>query len=339
MDLNTIGLVKKDYEGSKSTLCMGCGHDSVTQHIINACFQSGVDPRRVAKLSGIGCSSKTPAYFLGQSHGFNTLHGRMAPIATGAKLANRNLVMLGVSGDGDSASIGLGGVIHLLRRNLPMVYIVENNGVYGLTKGQFSATADTGSHSKAGEANPFMHVDLCALAIEVGCGFVARSFSGDGKQLVALIQAALSFPGTAFIDVISPCIAFANHEGSTRSHEYVRSHHRQLQELGVIHGQKPVTADYAEGESHRVELEGGTMVVLRKLKDHDHDVKDRLGALREIHSSRARAEILTGLFILDPSAPDLFSALNMTGQPLVSMTEKELRPPPEALEQAFAEFR
>jgi 2-oxoglutarate/2-oxoacid ferredoxin oxidoreductase subunit beta len=339
MELNSLGLPKKEYEGAKSTLCTGCGHDSVTQHIISACYQSGVDSYQVAKLSGIGCSSKTPAYFLKHAHGFNTIHGRMAAVATGAKLANRNLVVLGVSGDGDTASIGLGSFSHLIRRNLPMVYIVENNGVYGLTKGQFSATADFGSTIKGGESSPFLGIDICGLAIELGCAFVARSFSGDGKQLEPLIAAALRHPGTAVIDVISPCVAFANHEGSTRSYDRVRKHKVALQELGFFAAEKAIEVEQEEGKTTSVRLPDGSLLHLRRVSDHQHELTDAVGALRLLHESRHRGEILTGLLYHDAKSKGLDEILGMTVTPLRDLTENELRPSSEQLEQALSEFR
>lgn len=338
-ELNRIGFDKKSYEGSKSTLCTGCGHDNVTQHIISALYQSSVNPYAVAKMSGIGCSSKTPAYFLGKSHGFNSLHGRMAPVATGARIANRKLVVLGVSGDGDTASIGLGGFAHLVRRNLPMVYIVENNGVYGLTKGQFSATADVGSTQKGGEHNAFSAIDICSLAIDLGCGFVARSFSGDGKQLVPLIDAALRHPGTSVIDVVSPCITFANHDGSTKSYDSVKEHKVLLQELGFIQPEQPINVDYAEGTSQLVKLPDGSTLVLKKIDGKNHDLQDRAESLKLLFQSRSRGEILTGLFVLDQKGLTLESSLNLTDKPLRDLSRDELVPSDVELNAALDEFR
>lgn len=337
-ELNRLGFSKAVYDGAKSTLCTGCGHDNVTQHIISACYQSSVDPYLVAKMSGIGCSSKTPAYFLSKSHGFNGVHGRMAPLATGARLANRELIMLGVSGDGDTASIGLGSFAHLLRRNLPMVYIVENNGVYGLTKGQFSATADFGSTQKSGETNAFASIDLCTMAIDLGCSFVARSFSGDAKQLVPLLSAALRHPGTALIDIISPCITFANHDGSTKSYDAVRAHNVHLQELGFIQPQQQINVDYAEGTTQEIKLHDGSVLLLKKVDGRTHDVKNSTEALRMLHESRLKGEILTGLFFLDESCIPLESTLKLTETPLYQLGEKELRPSAEQLKRALAEF-
>lgn len=290
---------KDVYQGSKSTLCMGCGHDSITSHIISAYHQLGIDPRSVAKISGIGCSSKTPAYFMKTAHGFNTIHGRLAPIATGAYLADHQMKLIGISGDGDTASIGIGGFMHMIRRNLPIVYIVENNGVYGLTKGQFSATADENSISKGGEANMWSTIDICELALTLGCGFVARSFSGDAKQLVPLIMAAVRHPGTSVIDIISPCVTFANHEGSTRSYDHVRSTNKQLQALGFISPQQEITVDFAEGERQEVELFDGSKLMLKKLHRHDHDFSNRFSAIELIEAARKDHELVTGLFYMD----------------------------------------
>lgn len=337
IEVNRAGFTKADYAGAKSTLCMGCGHDTITSHIITAFYQSGVDPYAVTKLSGIGCSSKTPAYFLSKSHGFNSIHGRMAPLATGAHLANSRQRLIGVSGDGDTASIGLGSFAHMLRRNVPMIYLVENNGVYGLTKGQFSATADRGSKSKTGTVNPYDSIDLCALALEMGCTFVARSFSGDGKQLVPLLDMALRHKGTAFIDVISPCIAYANHEGSTRSFDAVRAHNVSIQELGFVQPMAEIKIDYPEGEAKTVELHDGSKVILRKLKGEHHDVSSRMAALIALNEARARHEFLTGLFYWDQNSVPLNEALKLTSTPLRDIGE-DCRPSVEALDEILAQF-
>src|SRR3989449_2864652 len=275
---NALGYTHRDYEGSVSTLCAGCGHDSISGAIIEACFELDIEPHRVAKLSGIGCSSKTPTYFLGSSHGFNSVHGRMPSVLTGANLANRDLIYLGVSGDGDSASIGLGQFAHALRRGVNMVYIVENNGVYGLPKGQFSATADRGSKSKRGVTNTDNSIDLVALALLLGATFVARSFSGDKEQMVPLIKAAIEHEGAAFIDVISPCVAFNNHEGSTKSFDYVRAHNAALNTLDFITGRAPITADYQPGALEIIEMHDGSSMRLRKIAA-DYDAHHRLGAM------------------------------------------------------------
>lgn len=334
---NKVGLTKTDYVGSKSTLCVGCGHDSITSHIITAFYQSSVDPLNVAKLSGIGCSSKTPAYFMNRAHGFNSLHGRMAPIATGVHLANHKLSLIGVSGDGDTASIGLGSFSHMLRRNVSVIYICENNGVYGLTKGQFSATAEEGSKAKSGGVNPFHNIDLCALAIEMGCEFVARSFSGDAKQLVPLIDLAIRHRGSAFIDVISPCVTFANHEGSSRSFEAVRSHNVHLQELGFVQPQEEIKVDYAEGATQVVKLPDGSQLTLKKLISADHDVSRRDLAMARLHESKERGEFLTGLFYWKKESRPLSDQLQLVDQPLAQLGE-ETRPPRAALDEILSRF-
>jgi 2-oxoglutarate ferredoxin oxidoreductase subunit beta len=336
---NAAGLEKKDYTGSPSTLCTGCGHDSISQHVITACYQSGIHPWDLAKMSGIGCSSKIPAYFISRSFSFNSMHGRMAPITTGAHVANQNLIMLGISGDGDSASIGLGGFAHLIRRNAQVAYIVANNGVYGLTKGQFSATADKGSQQKTGAFNPFSSIDICTLALELGCTFVARSFSGDAKQLVPLLQAALRHKGTAVIDVISPCITFNNHDGSTRSYTYVKEHDRVLQELGFIQPQAELQVDYSEGATEVVELPDGSKLRLKKIDPRLHNLHDRYEAMKTLAESREKGEIVTGLFYIDEKATSLKETLSLTEKPLSRLTERELRPSPEALSEIMAEFR
>jgi 2-oxoglutarate ferredoxin oxidoreductase subunit beta len=333
-----MGLAKTDYVGSKSTLCTGCGHDSITGHIITAFYQSSVDPFSVTKLSGIGCSSKTPAYFLGKSHGFNTIHGRMAPVATGVHLANRKQLLIGVSGDGDTASIGLGSFAHMLRRNVPMIYIVENNGVYGLTKGQFSATADKGSKQKSGAVNPYTSIDLCALALEMGCTFVARSFSGDAKQLVPLLNLAIRHKGTAMIDVISPCITFANHEGSTKSFDAVKAHNVQLQELGFIQPQAEIKVDYAEGTTQVVEMHDGSKLTLKKLLSSEHDISNADQAFARLRESRGKGEFLTGLFYWDQKSVPLADAAGIVEQPLATLGEVETRPNERALDEILSRF-
>ena len=302
--LNIIGLARDVYKGSPTTLCAGCGHNSITNHLIKALYEYGVPPHRLAKMSGIGCSSKTPAYFVDRAHGFNGLHGRMPSAATGAKLANRELMVLGISGDGDTASIGLGQYCHTIRRNIDLTYIVENNGVYGLTKGQFSATADVGSTLKHGGTNAYTTIDLCELAIELGATFVARSFSGDGKQLVPLLQAAFAHRGTAILDVISPCVTFNDHDGSTKSYAYVKEHDVLLNAPDFIHAGEEVVVDYEPGTVQNVALDDGSHLILRKL-DRDYDATDRMGALRTIHDSRAKGELVTGLLFVSGDEPDL----------------------------------
>jgi len=336
---NSLGLSRQDYVGAKSTLCSGCGHDSITNNLISALYQSSVNPYKVAKMSGIGCSSKTTAYFLSKSHGFNSIHGRMAPVATGAKAANSELVMMGVSGDGDTASIGLGGFCHLIRRNVPMVYIVENNGVYGLTKGQFSATADLGSHQKGGaNINEFQSIDLCALAIELGCTFVARSFSGDAKQLVPLLRSALQHKGTAFIDVISPCITFANHEGSTKSYDAVKDLNVPLHELGFVVPQPEIKVDYAEGETKTITLPDGSLLTLKKLDSRHYDVHDAKKALEVLYESRQVNQFLTGLLHYDSKGKTFTEMLKTPAKPLALLKEAEVKPTPQALKECMKEF-
>lgn len=335
---NSVGLTKKDYSGSPSTLCVGCGHDLISNHVITACHQSGIHPFQLAKMSGIGCSSKIPAYFISKSFSFNSMHGRMAPITTGAKVSNASLTMLGISGDGDTASIGLGGFAHLIRRNLPVCYIVANNGVYGLTKGQFSATADKGAKLKAGAVNPFETIDICTLALELGCTFVARSFSGDAKQLVPLIQAALKHNGTAVIDVYSPCITFNNHDGSTKSYNYVKSHDTVLQELGYYAPQEEIVVDYNEGSKELIELPDGSKILLNKIDSRLHNVHDRLEAAKVLTEARHKGEVLTGLFYINEEDSSLIENLNLTEKPLAHLNEQELRPTKTQFDQVMSRF-
>lgn len=337
--INAMGLTARQYEGSPSTLCVGCGHDSISKHIISACFQSDLPPWQVVKTSGIGCSSKLPAYFMSSSFAFNSMHGRMAPVATGAMIAQRNLKYLGVSGDGDTGNIGLGGFLHAIRRNVRMVYLIANNGVFGLTKGQFSASADCGSLSKSGQRAVLPALDFCALAIEAGCGFVARSFSGDGKQLVPLLQAALQHPGTAVIDIISPCITFNNHDGSTKSYSHIKEHDQALQELGFFSPHQEITIDYEEGQSQKIDLPDGSHLVLKKLVSAGHDVKSSEQALKVLHQARNQGEVLTGLYYVDPSRTDLAGSLQLTKTPLNALKEKDLRPSTDQILQAQKSFR
>jgi 2-oxoglutarate/2-oxoacid ferredoxin oxidoreductase subunit beta len=335
---NDLGYTHRDYEGKISTLCAGCGHDSITGAIIEACFKLSIEPHRVAKISGIGCSSKTPDYFLGNSHGFNSVHGRMPSVLTGANLANRDLIYLGVSGDGDSASIGFGQFAHSIRRGVNMTYIVENNGVYGLTKGQFSATADRGSKSKRGVTNTDSAIDLVGIALQLGASFVARSFSGDKTQLVPIIEAAIKHSGSAFIDVISPCVAFNNHTGSTKSFDYVREHNEAVNRLDVISGRAPITVDYAPGTVQVVEQHDGTKLALRKV-DADYDVHDRLAAMAFLQKHAAKGQVVTGLLYVDAEAEDLHNHLNTVAAPLNTLSEKELCPGSAALEKINASLR
>ncbi len=335
---NALGFTRRDYEGSVSTLCAGCGHDSISAAIIQACFEIDLPPHRLAKLSGIGCSSKTPTYFLGQSHGFNSVHGRMPSVLTGANLANRDLVYMGISGDGDSASIGLGQFAHCIRRGVNMVYIVENNGVYGLTKGQFSATADKGSKSKKGAGNPDSPMDLVSLALIAGASFVGRSFSGDKKQLVELIKAAIAHKGAAFLDVISPCVAFNNHPGSTKSFDYVREHNEAVNALEFIEGRKEITVDHDPGTTINVTQHDGSVLRLRKLAE-DHDPTDRASVMNFIQRHNAKGEIVTGLLYVEPDSADLHDRLGVTSRPLNSLSDADLCPGSEALEKINAGLR
>jgi 2-oxoglutarate ferredoxin oxidoreductase subunit beta len=335
---NALGYTRRDYEGSISTLCAGCGHDSISAAIIEACFELAIEPHRVAKLSGIGCSSKTPTYFLGNSHGFNSVHGRMPSVLTGANLANRDLIYLGVSGDGDSASIGFGQFAHAIRRAVRMVYIVENNGVYGLTKGQFSATADRGSKSKRGSVNTDSPIDLVSVALHLGATFVARSFSGDKEQLVPLVKAAIEHEGSAFIDVLSPCVAFNNHPGSTKSYDYVRAHNEAVNRLDFISPRSPIAVSYAPGSVELVEQHDGSIVALRKLND-EYDIHDRLAAMNFLEVNAAKGEIVTGLLYLNPAPEDLHDHAHTVEVPLNSLTEKELCPGSDALAKINASLR
>jgi 2-oxoglutarate ferredoxin oxidoreductase subunit beta len=336
---NRIGLTRQDYKGAKSTLCPGCGHDAITGGIIEAAFDIGLELHRVVKLSGIGCSSKTPAYFLGRSHGFNAVHGRMPSIATGVRAANRTLVSIGVSGDGDTASIGIGQFVHLIRRNVPVVYVVENNGVYGLTKGQFSATADVGSKQKGGRPNEIPPIDLCSLAIELGCGFVARSFSGDQKQLRPLLKAAFSHRGTAVLDVVSPCVTFNNHEGSTKSYGAVKEHDEPLHEIGFVPHFEPQTLyDIGPGEVRDIPMHDGSHVTLKKL-DEDYDPRNRLEAVRTLREAADGGRIVTGLLYFDPDAKPFEDEMEMVDEPLATLPLERVRPPKSVLDEVMAGIR
>ena len=335
---NKVGYTRRDYEGKVSTLCAGCGHDSISAAIIQACWEMDIQPHRVAKLSGIGCSSKTPDYFLGASHGFNTVHGRMPSVLTGAAMANRDLLYLGVSGDGDSASIGIGQFAHAMRRGIRMVYIVENNGVYGLTKGQFSATADRGSKSKKGLVNPDNPVDLIGLALQLGATYVARGFSGDKAQLVPLIKGAIAHGGAAFIDIISPCVTFNNHAGSTRSYDYVREHNEAVSRIDFIDLAAEVTGVAAPGEVIEVPNADGSMMRLRRLHE-GYDATDRAAAIGLVQRMAAEGEIATGLLYVDPQASDLHHALNTVDKPLNTLAADVLCPGAEVLAKINASMR
>ncbi len=323
-NVNILGLTRDVYKGAVSTLCAGCGHNSITNNLIKALYDYGVDPYKLAKMSGIGCSSKTPAYFVDRAHGFNGVHGRMPSIATGAKLANRELMVLGVSGDGDTASIGLGQYCHMIRRNVDCTYIIEDNGCYGLTKGQFSATADRGSVLKKGQVNEFETIDVCGLAVELGATFVARSFSGDGKQLIPLLQAAFAHRGTAVLDVISPCVTFNDHEGSTKSYSYIKEHHVPVHSPDFIMPRAEVLADYEPGTVHEVTFEDGYRVLLRKL-ERDYDPTNRIGALQVMHEARERGELVTGLLYINTAARDLNARERLPRKPLAQHNESDLR--------------
>jgi 2-oxoglutarate ferredoxin oxidoreductase subunit beta len=336
--VNKLGFTHRDYEGTVSTLCAGCGHDSISAAIIQACFELAIEPHRVAKLSGIGCSSKTPTYFLGQSHGFNSVHGRMPSVLTGANLANKELIYLGVSGDGDSASIGLGQFVHCVRRGVNMVYITENNGVYGLTKGQFSATADKGSKSKGGASNMDTPLDLVSMALMVGASFVGRSFSGDKEQMVPLIMAAMRHPGPCFIDIISPCVAFNNHAGSTKAYDFVRAHNEAVNNLDIMEPRDPITVEYAPGTTEEVALHDGSSLRLTKL-DANYDPHDRIMAMAYLQAKAARGELVTGLIYMDNQAGDMHANLNTVDAPLNGLGEKELCPGAKALDGFNASHR
>ena len=329
--VNKLLLSMDEYHGSPSTLCKGCGHDAITASIIAACYEANIDPKRVLKLSGIGCSAKTTNYFLNQAFGFNGIHGRMAAMATGTGMANHKLLPVGVSGDGDTASIGLGNFAHMVRRNLRITYIVENNGVYGLTKGQFSATADKGTRQKRGAVNPWDAIDLPELAIQMGATFVARSFSGDRKQLAPLIEAALNHHGTAVLDVLSPCVTFNNHEGSTKSLKNIRSNRDPINEVDFIPELGQVTADYKEGEDIRVQMHEAGIITLHKLKDHDP--RDRIAALDLLEKARSQQKFLTGLLFIDEDAPNFAELEQLPAKPLALMQEPELRPSREDLDE------
>jgi 2-oxoglutarate ferredoxin oxidoreductase subunit beta len=332
---NAIGLAKADYKGGESTLCAGCGHDSISSQIITACYEVGVSPAQVIKLSGIGCSSKSPAYFLGRSHGFNTLHGRMPSIATGAVVVNRDLLALGVSGDGDTGSIGLGQFKHMLRRNVPIVYIIENNGVYGLTKGQFSATADIGQQLKYAGLNELPPIDLCLEALVTDCGFVARSFAGDPKQVVALLKAALVYQGTAVLDIISPCVTFNNHDASTKSYAWGRANNERLHDVTYVPPEEEILVDYEPGETTVVTLHDGSHLKLRKL-DLDYDPTNRMQAISLLEKARTEQLFYTGMLYLDESRPTLREVLALPETPLVHLPPERLRPSRESLEKVMA---
>jgi 2-oxoglutarate ferredoxin oxidoreductase subunit beta len=336
--VNRLGLEMAPYRGGKTTLCAGCGHNAISERIVEAFWEMGVDGSRVIKLSGIGCSSKSPAYFLGNSHGFNAVHGRMPSVATGAVLANKTLLAIGVSGDGDTGAIGIGQFVHLMRRNVPLIYIIEDNGCYGLTKGQFSPTADVGSTLKNGIVNDLPPLDTCVMAIELGATFVARSFSGDKKQLSAILKAAIGHRGTAMIDVLSPCVTFNDHEGSTKSYSYVKEHDDVLGEISFVPYFDDITVEYEPGTTKEVVLHDGSRLYLKKL-DEEYDPTDRLQALRVLHETARRGEYATGVLYVEPDRDDFTTLLNTVDEPLATLPLEKVRPPRAALDEIMESLR
>jgi 2-oxoglutarate/2-oxoacid ferredoxin oxidoreductase subunit beta len=335
---NRIGLQVLDYRGGKTTLCAGCGHNAISERIIDAMYEMGVQPERVAKLSGIGCSSKTPAYFMNRASSFNSVHGRMPSVATGALLANRSLLTIGVTGDGDTVSIGAGQFVHLLRRNLPIIYIIEDNGCYGLTKGQFSATADLGSTLKSGVVNDLPPVDTCALAVQLGATFVGRSFSGDKKQLHTMLKAAIAHRGTVMLDVISPCVTFNDHEGSTKSYKYMQAHDEPINEVSFVPVFEEIDVDYDPGTTVEVKMHDGSSLRLRKLEE-EYDPTDRVAASKRLMESHAKGEVLTGVFYIKSDAPSFIDMLNVIDEPLALLPESVVRPGRDVLEKCMEELR
>lgn len=327
-----------DYRGGKTTLCAGCGHNAISERIIDAMYEMGVQPERVMKLSGIGCSSKSPAYFMARAHSFNSVHGRMPSVATGAMLANHTMKSLGVSGDGDTASIGVGQFVHLMRRNLPLIYIIEDNGVYGLTKGQFSATADLGSKLKTGVINDLPPIDTCALAIQLGATFVGRSFSGDKKQLLAMLKAAIAHRGTVMLDVISPCVTFNDHEGSTKSYKYMQEHEEAITEVGFVPHFEDISVDYDPGTTHDVKMHDGSHLRLRKLRA-DYNPSNRIAAVKALMEAHERGEVLTGVFFIDTKKPSFTELLNLVDEPLGQLPVERVRPRKEVLDEIMAGLR
>jgi len=335
---NRIGLTVLDYRGSRTTLCAGCGHNAISERIIDAFYEMGTPPERVIKTSGIGCSSKSPAYFMGRSHSFNSVHGRMPSVTTGAVLANHRLVALGVSGDGDTASIGIGQFVHLMRRNLPIIYIIEDNGVYGLTKGQFSATADVGSKLKTGVINDLPPIDTCALAISLGATFVGRSFSGDKRQLHTMLKAALAHRGTVMIDVVSPCVTFNDHEGSTKSFKFMKDHEEPLHDLNFVPSFHEIDVEYDPGATINVTMHDGSSLRMHKLEE-DYDPTDKIRALTRLAQSQEADEVLTGVLYLNTQVPNFIDVLNMIDEPLAHLPESVTRPPRKVLEECMEELR
>ena len=336
--LNRIGLEVQPYRGGKTTLCAGCGHNAISERIIDAFFDMGIDPRQVLKLSGIGCSSKSPAYFLGAAHGFNTVHGRMPSVGTGAMIANRSLIAIGVSGDGDTGAIGIGQFVHLMRRNLPIIYIIEDNGCYGLTKGQFSPTADVGSKLKSGVPNELPPIDTCQLAIELGASFVARSFSGDKKQLLSILKASLSHRGTAMIDVLSPCVTFNDHEGSTKSYAYAKDHEDPVGEVNFVPFFEDISIEYEPGTTKEVKMHDGSRLYLKKVAE-DYDPTDKLAAVRLLHETSRRGEFATGILYVEPDKEDFLASLNMVEEPLAELPIDRVRPGRQVLDEVMESLR
>ncbi len=334
---NRLGFDRNAYEGGKSTLCIGCGHDLITRYIIDALWLNGVEPHKVAKLSGIGCSSKTPAYFLSQSWGFNSVHGRMATIATGVNAANKYLLNVGVSGDGDTASIGMGGFVHMLRRNPQVVYIVENNGVYGLTKGQFSATADIGAKLKTGAVNDYHSIDLCSLSIELGCGFVARAFAGNKPQMNEILRAAAAYPGVAMIDVISPCVTFNNFDFSKHGFSYMRSNDKRVNDIGFVQSFEHIEEDVAPGETKDIQFPDGSVIRVKAV-DGSHDPTDRTAAMHLLHEHHEKGEVLTGMFYLNPNVQTMQSISNTVDKPFYKLTDAEIRPGKDVLDKVMDRY-
>ncbi len=336
--VNRIGLELQTYKGGKTTLCAGCGHNAISERVTEAFFEMGVNPDTVIKLSGIGCSSKSPAYFLGGSHGFNSVHGRMPSVGTGALLGNHKMLAIGVSGDGDTGAIGIGQFVHLMRRNVPIIYIIEDNGCYGLTKGQFSPTADLGTKLKTGVVNDLPPIDTCALAIELGASFVARSFSGDKKQLLAVLKAAIAHRGTCMIDVISPCVTFNDHEGSTKSYAYAKEHDDPVEEITFVPFFEDVSVDYPPGTAQEVTMHDGSKLVLKKLED-DYDPTDKLAAMRRLHETARRGEFATGIIYIEPDKDDFTTLLNLVDEPLATLPLERVRPGKDVLDEIMESLR
>jgi 2-oxoglutarate ferredoxin oxidoreductase subunit beta len=336
--VNRIGLPVLEYRGGKTTLCAGCGHNAISERIIDAMFEMGVQPERVMKLSGIGCSSKSPAYFLSRAHSFNSVHGRMPSVATGALLANKTMLGIGVSGDGDTASIGMGQFVHLMRRNLNMIYIIEDNGVYGLTKGQFSATADQGSKLKTGVINDLPAIDTCSLAIQLGATFVGRSFSGDKKQLLTMLKAAIAHKGTVMLDVISPCVTFNDHEGSTRSYKYMQEHEEAVAEVGFVPHFEEIDVEYDPGTTMDVKMHDGSSLRLKKLHEN-YDPTDRAHAVKTLMEAHEKGEVLTGVFYIDTKRDSFTDLLNLVDEPLATLPQERVRPGKQVLEEIMGRLK